>query len=333
MGERNTGDESEHEEGVRTLLPAYVGGALDALTRLRVEDHLARCPACCWEVATWRQAGQVLRDESYVDVPPAHVLAAVVEQITREEAREEGRMAHTLAKPYLLRHSRAAPRSRMVTYVWKIVREQARLVRGSTWLASALVMALGWMVAVSTEAASAALVLQLVAPVVAACGVSLIYGPETDPFLEVVQATPASPRLLLLARLTVVFGYDCALALAATLGLTVLGRGGGVWSLTQDWLGPLLFLSALALVLAHRLGPSSAMSIALLLWGIRVALVANGHIGLLDSHLAQFLAASWSTNALTVSGALVLLGVALVSAHHQERRGWHGWGWNGWRSA
>jgi hypothetical protein len=208
----------------------------------------------------------------------------------------------------------------MLSYVWKVVRGQARLVQARTWLASALVMALGWVVAASSqEVVSAMLVLQLVAPVVAAWGVSAMYGPETDPFLEVVLATPVSPRLLLLARLTVVFSYDFVLALLATLGLTALGDGGGVWSLTQDWLGPMLFLSTLALVLAQRLGPSGAMSVALLLWGARVGLAANGHIGLLDNHLALILASTWSTNALTVAGALVLLGVALVSLRPQPR--------------
>jgi hypothetical protein len=250
--------------------------------------------------------GQVLHNASHVEAPPAQVLVAVLERLAAEEPSEEGHAAHTLA-----------PKRRwMPSYVWKIVREQARLVQASTWLASALVMALGWVVAASSqEVASAVLVLQLVAPVVAAWGVSVMYGPETDPFLEVVLATPASPRLLLLARLTVVFGYDFVLALLATLGLTALGDGGGVWSLTLDWLGPMLFLSTLALVLAQRLGPSGAMSLALLLWWARVGLAANGHIGLLDNHLALILASTWSTNALTLAGALALLGVALASLH------------------
>jgi hypothetical protein len=321
---------------VGALLAAYVGGAVDAPTGRRIEEHLAHCPDCSREALTWRQVGGVLRDESHVDAPPAYVLAAVLEQIALEKGRAAPGIAPAvvagIAPPSAMRslpsllHGHVTPRRRR-PYVWQVVREQARLVHTSIWLASALVMALGWLVAVSTEAASSGLVLQLVAPIVAACGVSLIYGPETDPFLEVIQATPASPRLLLLARLTVVFGYDCALTVVATLGLTALGDGGGVWTLTQEWLGPILLLSALALVLAQHLGPSAAMAIALLLWGARVISAANGHLGLLDGQLAHLLAAGWSTNALTLTGALVLLGAALVSVQHRE-----GWGWKGWRS-
>jgi hypothetical protein len=249
------------------------------------------------------------------------VLTAVLEQIVREKGRAVPGPALVPAMPHALDGLATPPRR--LPHLWKVAWEQVRLVHASTWLASALVMAIGWLVA-STEAASAALILQLVAPVVAACGVSLIYGPETDPFLEVIEATPVSPHLLLLARLTVVFGYDCALALVATLGLAALGEGGGIWSLTQEWFGPMLLLSTLALVMAQRLGPSAAMSLALLVWGARIILAANEHIGLLDDHLAHLLAASWSTNALTVCGALILLGTALLSVGHRERQGWHG---------
>ena len=58
--------------------------------------------------------------------------------------------------------------------------------------------------------------LALVAPIVAAAGVAGTHRSRRDPAAELVAATPTSGRLLLLVRLTLVFGFDLALALAAS---------------------------------------------------------------------------------------------------------------------
>ena len=61
-----------------------------------------------------------------------------------------------------------------------------------------------------------ALVLELFAPLAAAAALSMIWGPESDPSIELVVTTGTSPRDVLLARLVLVSVYDIALGLIAT---------------------------------------------------------------------------------------------------------------------
>jgi hypothetical protein len=148
---------------------------------------------------------------------------------------------------------------------------------------------------------------------------TLIYGPEIDPSLEVALATPTSPRLILLARLTLVSGYDLLLTLVATAGLVPLGRGGFASTLSFEWLGPMLFLSALALILSLRLGPTVAASMALILWMVRVFVASGAGLGVLNGQETSLIVQAWSTNAVTLAGAAILTALAVGSITRQER--------------
>ena len=67
-----------------------------------------------------------------------------------------------------------------------------------------------------------------IAPIVAASGVAGAYRSRNEPFAELVDTTPTAPRVLLRVRLTLVLGYDLALALAASavLAVTAADRDG-----------------------------------------------------------------------------------------------------------
>jgi hypothetical protein len=88
------------------------------------------------------------------------------------------------------------------------------------------------------------------------------------------MSTPTSPRLVLLSRLTLVFGYDLLLALIASLLLSMV-HGFTLWALIELWFAPMLFLSALALAASLVFSPLVAMVGALILWGLRLVQMSS----------------------------------------------------------
>jgi ABC-type transport system involved in multi-copper enzyme maturation permease subunit len=84
------------------------------------------------------------------------------------------------------------------------------------WPASAGIMALGIItVLLSKETAF----LTFITPLVAAASLAAIYGPQNDPASELTMAAPISPWKILLARLTLVSGYNLLLALVSSVVL------------------------------------------------------------------------------------------------------------------
>ncbi len=162
-------------------------------------------------------------------------------------AQETARLIETL-RPALPVPGRRTS-SRVLRAALLLLCAQLRVVRREIWAASMLVMALGGVVAYSPGSASSILPLILTAPLVAAVGVAFIYGPFVDPALEIELTAPVSPRLILLARLVLVFGFDLALGLIASVALAGLSPGISFWPLVMAWLAPMAFLSALAFLL------------------------------------------------------------------------------------
>jgi len=151
-----------------------------------------------------------------------------------------------------------------------LLRAQLRVVRGEIWAASALVMTLGLLVTLATYSAAEAWPLVLVAPLVAATGVAFIYGPDVDPALEIELATPVPPRLVLLARLALVFGFNLIIGLAASLILSLARAEVAFWPLVSTWLAPLSFLSALAFLLTvFTVNSTTSAMISLLGWAFQ----------------------------------------------------------------
>ncbi len=134
-----------------------------------------------------------------------------------------------------------------------LLRAQLRVVQGEIWIASALIMLLGVVVALVTarlpgEAADLPLI--LIAPVVAAAGLAFLYGTDADPVMEIEHATPVSWSLLMLTRLALVFGFDFALGLAGSVILTLIHPSLSLWPLVGAWLAPMSFLSAFAFLIS-----------------------------------------------------------------------------------
>jgi hypothetical protein len=290
------------EDRNSALLLPYIAGELDAQTAAHVTQHVAECASCQRELASWQSLGRTWRDTLQVTRPPDHIYAAIMGRIASQEES-------------LAPHGVALQTMRAMTLLFV---NQVRLTRRSFWLASAIVMSLGWFVAASSPASSAGLILQLVAPLVAAYGVSMIYYSDAEPFLEIIRATPTSPHLLLLTRFTLVCGYDLLLALAATVGLAAISPSNSVGTLVLGWLGPMLFLSTLALLLAQRWGAVGGMAAAWSLWAVRVLLAANDHMGVISPGLTTRLSAYWSTNTLTLVGALIFMAVVMIQPTYRR---------------
>jgi len=282
------------------LLAEYAAGTLDDAA---VRAHLGGCPECATTVAAWRAAARAVRAD--IPEPPGPELVATV-----------------------LRRSALAPPPRPVARpAWRLapllLLAQTRLVGRSVWIASALVMALGALLTVvgantGPDAAWAPTVLALVAPIVAAGGVAGLYSPARDPGYELVASTPAPPRLILLARLTLVVAYDVVLALLASAALVLFGaETGGLLHLIGAWLGPLALLAGLSLVLGVRFGPDIATAGALLLWTLRLLDGSELTAGL--RAVTGPVSALWTTRPLTVAAAAVLVLAGLLLAGRERR--------------
>ncbi len=200
-----------------------------------------------------------------------------------------------------------------------LIRCQIPLISQSIWAASAIVLAIGVIVGVIYQRAggTASYLLTLAAPIVAAVGIALLYGPEHDPATELECATPISPALILLARLVLVYSYDLLLALATSVVLWLLVGHIALSALILSWLAPMLFLSALALVLSVLWNSQGAIVIAFSLWGMRVLLLTHPRV--LDD-FAGFSDALWSNQGLLLGLTALCMGLAFFRVTRQEQR-------------
>jgi hypothetical protein len=316
---------------MKDWLPAYAAGSLRGADRDRVRAHLAECPRCRADLATW----QVIAEAATTD-------SGAMPGAARDDAPDPARVVRAVLSRSALEGPTGRPGdghpARRLRHLAALVVAEARLIRPAVPVASALVMALGVVMVLVQDAAgdaggNATLVLALIAPIVAAAGVAGTYRSRRDPAGELVAATPTSGRLLLLVRIALVFGYDLTLALAASAVLTAAGAAGtaSLNALVSAWLGPMALLSSLSLLIAVRFGPDVALGAAVGLWAVRVvagSMLAGGVLG--DDWPARFIVAVWSTNApvLTASAAVAIAAVAMAGRAGPFRGEPH----NGWRA-
>ncbi len=208
----------------------------------------------------------------------ADALLGVVQRLERWPAPKPTREATSQLVQALIpaMPCRAEPRlaglRRRAAEWWPLLllRAQLRVVRQDIWMASGLVMALGILVTLAsatTNRPEETLPLVWIAPLVTAIGVAYLYGPDTELPLEIELATPVSRRIVLIARLTLVFGFDLGLALAGSIALVAFQSGVSLWPLVVAWLAPMAFLSALAfLVSVVFIDPMAGTLLSLALW-------------------------------------------------------------------
>jgi len=205
-----------------------------------------------------------------------------------------------------------------------LMRSQFRVVRREIWAASALIMLLGTLVTLTTfnvASPDGATPIAILAPLVAAFGVALLYDSDVEQMLELEDSTPASVRLLLLARLTLVFGFDLLLALLGSIVLAATHANVSLWPLVMSWLAPMTFLSGLAFTLSIFTGDAVAGSlVGLMVWGTHVLMRTAAQSGWLPYLLSLPGLSALETRPLLLVLAPLLVVLALWWVGHNERR-------------
>jgi hypothetical protein len=181
------------------------------------------------------------------------------------------------------------------------------------WPSSATLMVIG---VAATLLAGKVILIQFLAPLIAAASLSILFGPEHDPACELTLATPISPWKVLLARLALVHGYNLMLTLMASLVLLLIIPPDVFWIFILGWLGPMTFLPALALLLSLWTGSGNGVAIAYGLWLLQFinpswlpAALANLLNPVMEAY-RQF----WAHPAALVLAGSILLATALWSA-------------------
>jgi hypothetical protein len=296
-----SGDGMQHHTDA---LAEYAVGALTGPELARVEAHLPGCASCRAVLLGWTAVAAAT--VAPVAAPPS--AASLVGSVLRRAA---------LAPP-------AVPvRKRRLGFLGQLLRAELRLVSPAVWLASLVVMACAVAVAAAGGDGAGSTALSLVAPLVAVAGVAGVYGPQRDPAFEALAVTLTSPRLVLLARVTLVFGYDLALALAASAIVRLVAPEVGLVDLVGAWLGPMTLLLALSLVLAMWTGPTVSVAVAAAVWVLRVATVSIPELA--GGWLADGMRAVWVTSPGTVAATLALVAAAVVLSRRpvRARGGWY----------
>lgn len=284
---------------ITELLPWYVNQTLDAAARANVERHLAECPSCRRHVDGLRALQSVLAEH-----PQKAVLPRVESILDR-----------------LSQVRRPSPAKLSWQWVWMLVGTQTKVIRHDIWGASALVMVLGTLITLffygPSHASIGALPLVWAAPIVAAGGVAFLYGSSVAPSMEIELTTPVSPRLILLARLMLTFGFDLVLGLAGSIMLTLAHPGLSLWPLVVTWLAPMAFLSSLAFLLTVLTAdPNVGFLVSLGVWAVQSAAGTVGWAGVswLIPDLVAAAARPWLWPL-----ALLLGGLALWAGGREER--------------
>lgn len=266
----------------------YIGRRLSANESAAVARHLEDCAECAREAAAWQAVSlgtcQAAAAVSLAPRPDALIL--LLGRVTEAPRRAGGGLGHAAA----------------------VLVGQVPLVRRRIWVASVVMLALGAAIAV-TRREQGGVALALAAPLVAALGVVLIYGPEVDPGVELAAAAITPIRLILIARLVLVAGFDLVLTVAASGLVAAVGGTYGLWVLVSGWLGPFALLCSLSLLLAVWWGPGVSALGALAVWSLDV-LARAGDTGLLSAWQAAALAHLWTTSA----GVLALAGTLFAAA-------------------
>jgi hypothetical protein len=186
------------------------------------------------------------------------------------------------------------------SWFWQFLGAQFRVIRREIWAASGLIFLLGMAVTLfSGTSSDPAFLFVLGAPILAAVTLSLLYGPDVDPAMELTQAAPISTHIILLARLALVFGFDLILALGGSLLLAWSIPGISFWPLVSSWLAPMTFLSAFAfLVAVVTLRAEAGAVFSMVIWAVQLLFKENDPNNLLiiwpDLNAAAFRPWLWT---------------------------------------
>jgi hypothetical protein len=155
-----------------------------------------------------------------------------------------------------------------IKHAFLLIQTQAKFIRHEIWLTSLLIMALGIIAGLISKHTE---IMRILIPFVSAMCLAIIYTPDADPSFELILASPNSPRQILLARMVLTYGFNLVLAFLANICLIDLIPGGLLGQVILGWMGPMMFLSALALVLSLYFGFELAIFASYSVWLLQFA--------------------------------------------------------------
>ncbi|MFF4777813.1 hypothetical protein [Microtetraspora fusca] len=294
------------------LLPDYAAGVLP--DPAAVAAHVEACAECAAEAESWRRVRTAVTERAAAVAPPTpSIFAAIRAGIGSASAGSAARL-------------RPVPRygGALGERPWRravgLFARQRTLIRWPVWVVSAAALVLGGVIAARVSSLGLAPhALATVIPLAAAIAVAGACGAEREPVGELLAATPTSPRVVLLARLSLVLGVIVTGGLLVTLALTPLQPVAGALGLVAAWFGPLVPLSALSFALSVLWRPSVGVGAAMTLWLLRM-LATTGEI---DRAVAAVMEPLWSPGSGILVGAAALVAVTVLLAPRLPRGAAH----------
>jgi len=284
---------TEYEE----LLTFYAAGGCSPQQKHEMESHLNACHECQTELVMWKAVSSEIESSNQALVVPPEIPALALKRIH-----------HLNPLAAALRQS------------WQLIRAQFYIVQSELWPVSALVMLIGVLVAVI---ARKDMVIYLLSPMMAASTLAMLYGPDHDPANELARSTATSPWKILLARMSIMSCYNLLLGLVASLGLLLFVKPEMLGTIILGWVGPLAFLSSLALLLSVWWGTGIAIAVTYGLWLAQYVSFNSISIWMPSPVWSSFLTAYknfWHDPLLLVGISLVLALIALWSANQPVLR-------------
>jgi len=278
------------------LLAEFVAGTAGPHETEQVRAHLDGCAACGAEADAWRRLSTVVRASAAVTPPAPALLAGIRRRVA---------VVPRYGAPVDARPGRRA---------LAVLARQVRLVRWPVWAVSAAVL-----VAAVAAAGTTSRLLAAVVPLAAALAVAGACGAGTDPADELVRSTITSPRVVLLARLTLVLGATIAAALAGTAVVALFGDE--TFGLVRAWLAPLVPLSALSFALAVLWRPAVGVGAALGLWCVRA--VSNGPVSngqVLSDGVSRLVEPVWTLDPTVLAVSVAAVAVTIFFAPRRATR-------------
>ncbi len=283
-------------------LPAYAAGHLTGDDA--VAAHLATCPACATQARAWHHTATAVQDDTARVAPPApDLLAAIRRRLT------------TTPDPSGARHVpayRGDIGTRPLHRALGILTRQRTLIRWPVWTLAAALIAGGAILAALAPTGHAAQVLAMTVPLAAALAVAGACGTDNDPPAELAAALPTPPRVVLLARLTLVLTATVTAGLLATLALSALTPGGGAAGLVTAWFGPLVPLSATSFALSVLYRPSAGVTTALTLWLARALSTGQTAATGLSPAVLRLVDPLWTPGPAVLTAAAALVAATLL---------------------
>ncbi|WP_433341482.1 hypothetical protein [Streptomyces sp. CA-253872] len=193
--------------------------------------------------------------------------------------------------------------------VWNLVARQAVLMPRS-WApltAAAFVLAALFAASRAEDRFGGPRLFSAVVALLIMVGALTAASPRRDPRRELLFTLPVPPVAVFLARLTVVFGVDVALATACS---AFVEGPPGWWPVVSGWLGESLLAASCALALSVRFSPTAGAAAGGAVWLLGVL---GGPETTLGAPFGALLAPLLSTTPWTFALAAVLLGWAVAT--------------------